>query len=308
MEPELPGGRRTRSMRPHRTIAAALLFLAIAACGDDETDATGPPGDGDIGGDTPTVDGEPGGGEGGLFVEIAFTGGFVPADFDFRNVPGVVVYEDGTVLVPGAVTAQFPGPAVMPLFTGTIEPAVLEELLSSAAEAGMVGGVPPVGEVGDIPIADAAATRVTVVVDGDEQVVEAYALTEASGSDLGQTGLSDEEIAGRSALARFVTDVTDAATVAADQPFVPDRYRVRARPALDPADVDPAVQPNVVAWPAAVEPPPDDACTAITGDAVEPFVAALDQASEITQWTAGERTFSLVVRPVLPHEPDCPPE
>jgi hypothetical protein len=292
-------------MRPHRTVAAALLFLTLAACGDDDSDAADPPADDDS--DTPTVvDGEPGGAEGGLFVEIAFTGGLVPPDFDFRNVPSVVVYEDGTVLVPGATTAQFPGPPVLPLFTGTIEPDVLDELLASAADAGMVSGVPGVGEFADIPIADAAATRVTVVVDGDERVVEAYALAEAGGSDLGQTGLSEEEIAARAALARFVTDVTDAATVAADEPFVPDRYRVRARPPIDPADFDPSVQPNVVDWPSTIDPPPEGACTAITGDAVDAFVAALEQATELTQWTAGDRTFSLVVRPVLPHEPDCP--
>ena len=292
-------------MRPHRTVAAALLFLTLVACGDDDAGESGDAGDDN---DPPVVvDGTPGGAEGGLFIEIAFTGGLVPPDFDFRSAPSVAVYEDGTVLVPGAVTAIFPGPAVLPLFTGTLEPAVLDELLASAAEAGMISGVPGVGEFADIPIADATATRVTVVVDGDEQVVEAYALTESSGSDLGQTGLDDDEIAARDALARFVTDVTDAATVAADQPYTPERYRVRANPPPDPSQLDPAgPQPTALDWPAAIDVPAEGACTPITGEAVAGFEAVLGEANELTQWTAGDRTFSLVVRPVLPHEPDCP--
>ena len=291
-------------MRPTRTLAAALLFLLPAACGDDDSGDTG---SGSTDPAPPAVDGEPGGGESGLFIEIASVGGFVPQDFAFRNLPSVVVYDDGTVIAPGAVPAIFPGPAVTPAFTGRIDDATLDELLAAAAEAGLIGATPDVGEVGDLPIADAASTRVTVVGDGDERRVEAYALAEAGGTDFGQTGLDEEQVAARAALADFVAAVSGAATPAAEEPLTPERYRVLASPALDPSGFDdPAVQLTVVDWPTTIEPPAEGRCVAITGDAIADFEASLRQANELTQWTAGDRTFSLAVRVVLPHEPDCP--
>jgi hypothetical protein len=288
-------------MRTTRTLAAVLLFLLPVACGDDD--------DGGTTAGTPSgADGAPGGGEGGLFIELAFVGGFVAPDFTFRNLPNLVVYDDGTVVAPGAVAAVYPGPAFMPAFTGHVDDAVLDELVAAASDAGMVGSTPDVGQIGDLPIADAASTRVTVVVDGDERVVEAYALAEAGGTDFGQTGLDERQVAARAALSRFVATVTDAVTPAADEPLTPERYRVLAGPAVDPAGFDdPAVQPTIADWPAEVPVPPEGECTAITGDAVAPFAAALEQANELTQWRAGDRTFSLAVRVVLPHEEDCPP-
>ena len=289
-------------MRPTRTLAAALLFLLAAACGDDDTggtatDSTDPA--------PPAVDGEPGGGDNGLFIEIASVGGFVPQDFAFRNLPSLVVYEDGTVIAPGAVPAIFPGPAVTPAFTGQVDEAVLDDLLAAAADAGMIGATPDVGEMGDLPIADAASTRITVVVDGEERVVEAYALAEAGG-DLGQTGLDDQQVAARAALADLVATVTDVVTPKAEEPVAPERYRVLASPPVDPAGFDDPAQITVVDWPTTIDPPPEGRCVAITGAALADFEASLSQANQLTQWTAGDRTFSLAVRVVLPHEPDCP--
>ena len=290
-------------MRPTRTLAAALLFLLPAACGDDDTGETGSDSTDPA---PPAVDGEPGGGENGLFIEIASVGGFVPQDFAFRNLPSLVVYADGTVFAPGAVPAIFPGPAVTPAFTGRIDDAALDALLAAAAEAGMIGATPDVGEVGDLPIADAASTRVTVVVDGDERVVEAYALAEAGGSDFGQTGLDEDQVAARAALSDFVAAVSNVVTPAAEQPMPVGRYRVLASPPVDPAGFDDPAQITVVDWPTVLDPPPEGECVAITGESVPDLQAALDQANQLTQWTAGDRTFSLAVRVVLPHEPDCP--
>ena len=294
-------------MRPTRTIAAALLFLLPAACGDDGGDVV------DAGGDTDDedvepvpVDGEPGGGEGGLFIELELVGGFVPFGFDFRNPPTAVVYADGTVVAPGAVAAIFPGPAVLPLFTGTVDDEVLDDLLQAAAEAGMIGSTPDIGDAGDLPIADAASTRVTVVVDGDEQIVDAYAL-EFGREELGQTGLDDAELDARAALADFVAAVTEVVNRAATEELDAERYRVLGSPAIDPSTLDPAgPQPNELAWPAGLPEPVEGECVAITGESVASFEQAVQEANELTQWTLGDRTFSLVVRPVLPHEPDCP--
>jgi hypothetical protein len=220
--------------------------------------------------------------------------------------PSVVVFEDGTVVVPGATAAIYPGPAALPLFTGQLDDSTLDQLLTAAADAGMVGATPDVGDVGDLPIADAASTRVTVVVDGDERVVEAYALTEA-GSNLGQTGLDEPQMAARAALADLVAAVSDAATPVADEPYAADRYRVLASPPIDATTLDPAgPQPTEMAWPDGLPEPVEGMCVAITGDGAATLTTALEQANELTQWRLGDRLFGLAVRPVLPHEPDCP--
>lgn len=287
-------------MRTTRSLTAALLLVSLAACGDDDDDVGTGAADGAV------VDGTPGGAEGGLFIEVAYVGGFVPIDFQFRNLPVAAVYEDGTVVVPGAVAAIYPGPAVTPLFTGQLDDGALDDLLAAAAEAGMVGATPDVGDASALPVADAASTRVTVVVDGDERVVEAYAL-DILGGDLGQTGLSEAQLGARAALADLVATVSEAATRVAQEPLVPERYRVLAGPPLDPSTLDPAgPQPTSLAWPVVPE-PVDGQCTAIAGDGVAALAEALGSANELTQWTVGDRTFSLAVRPVLPHEPDCPP-
>jgi hypothetical protein len=298
--------RRTGLMRTTRTLAAAVLLLALAACGDDGDDVDAGR-DGDDGGSGSTTgtapDGaEPGGGDGELFIEIAYVGGFMIEDFQFRSVPQAVVYADGTVFAPGAIPAIHPGPAVSPVFTGTLDDDTLAELLDAAAVAGMIGGSPDVGDAGALPIADAASTRVTVVVDGDEQVVEAYALAEAGGPGFGQTGLTDAQVEARATLAELVAVVTEAA-LAAQDPYLPERYRVLASTPPDDAGLD--VQPNQLEWPAGLPEPVEGTCVAVTGDAAAALTEELASATEITRWTVGDRVLTLAVRPVLPHEPDC---
>lgn len=284
-------------MRTTRLLAAALLAVLPAACGDDGEETST---DGDADGGPRAVTGTPGGTDSGLFVEIVVGGGFVPMGFDFRNLPTAAVYADGRVFAPGATTLQFPGPAVLPVFTGQLEPGAVEDLLAAAAGAGLLDDeVPDYGGQGDLPIADAATTRVTVVVDGEEHVVEAYALEFAD-------GLPPATAEARAALADFVAAVNEAALGAQD-PFDPDRYRVLATSPSDPSAVEPgSPQPNVVDWPAGLPEPVEGECTGLTGDAAAAFEAALAAANEQTQWRVGERTFGLFARPVLPHEPDCP--
>lgn len=299
-----------RPMHRNRSPIALLLLVlaalaALAGCGDDAEDvgtADGGDGSGSSTDSTPPPDARPGGTASGLFIEVASVGGFVPSDFAFRSVPRVVVYDDGTVIAPGAVPAIYPGPATTPLFSGTLDAAALHELLAAAAAAGLIGGTPDVGDQGDIPIADAPSTRVTVVVDGDERVVEAYALVEA-GADMGQTGLSDEQLEARAALAELVA-LADRAVLAAETPYEPARYRVLG--SEPPADPGTDVAPNELAWPEGVPEPIEATCVSIGGDAAAGFAATLASASEITRWSIGDRVLNVAVRPVLPHEPDCP--
>ena len=293
-------------MRTATRLLAPLLVLALAAaCGGDDEE-TGTAGTDDTTGTTATDPGgevpdgaTPGGLPGDVFVQIEFVGGFVPAGFDFRNVPSVTVYADGTVVVPGATTAIFPGPAVAPLSVGTLDAEELDELLAEVADAGLLADVPP--DPGENPlVADAASTRITVVVDGADTVVEAYALEVEVPTDA--PGVTDEQRAVRARLTQLVDTVSNAATAQATDLFEPTGYRVLA---AEPFETDPSVTPNELTWPADLPLPELDECVAVTGDGAAALTELLVDATDITRWTVGDEQVALSIRPLLPHEDGC---
>jgi hypothetical protein len=294
-------------MRTPRRILTALLLplLLVAACGDDGDDegvATDPTDGGGATEAPPTVPSgaEPGGLPGDVFLQVELVGGFVPAGFDFKSVPAVTVYADGTVVVPGATVAIFPGPAVAPLAIGTLDQDDLDELLAEVAAAGLLADVPP--DPGDNPlVADAATTRITVVVDGHDTVVEAYGLDiPVDGSAPG--GPDEEQREVRQRLSELVSVVSGAATTAAADLYEPLGYRVLA---TEPFEADPSVAPNELTGPADLPQPALDECLAVTGDAAAALTTLLADATEITRWTVGSEQVALNIRPMLPHEDGC---
>src|SRR5688500_4936903 len=112
-----------------RVPAALLLIAALAAFGGACSDP----------GEEVTTTGSPGGRDDPLFVSIEVGGGFVPQGHDFRQPPRAVVYSDGSAFAPGAITLQYPGPAVLPVFRTEVTSAQLEEILDAAQEAGLTG-------------------------------------------------------------------------------------------------------------------------------------------------------------------------
>ncbi len=76
----------------------------VAGAGDDipaVTKPTPPPGPGRLGG-----------AEDGLVLSVEQGGGLLPPGEHFRRLPLTAVYEDGTVLSPGAMVEIYPGPAL----------------------------------------------------------------------------------------------------------------------------------------------------------------------------------------------------
>lgn len=87
--------------------------------------------------------------------------------------------------------------------------------------------------------------------------------------------------------------------------YEPERYRVAA---LEAEVTDPNIEPGRLDWPLEEIPDPGpDGCTPITGEDAAKLATALGDATEITIWSApGVEDFQLEVRPLLPHEQDCP--
>lgn len=287
---------KNASGRLRRTLLTLLTAVALATsgCADAGEEV-------EVGGE-----GSPGGSDGGLFVSVEVGGGFSPVGADFRQPPTATVYADGTVFAPGAITLQYPGPAILPVFTGSIAQPEIDEILAAAEEAGLTEER---SEWGDPPVADAPTTTITVVVDGEARVNSIYALG-SEGGPPGAPGQAEGDSEGARQQAQdFVDLVSSKVTESAQEQYEPDRYRVLPiEPGTGPQP-DPAVQPQSRDWPypdLTLEP---FRCVAVTGDRATQFGEALAESSEITLWrTESGEEFFLSVRATLPHEPDCPPE
>lgn len=254
-------------------------------------------------GDTDAEPATPTGSDGSeLVISIERGGGFVPQGSDFRSPPLVAIYGDGTVITPAPTTAIFPGPAVAPLVVGTLAGTEVDRLAEGLVDAGLLDE--PVADVGESLVADAATTTVRLVVDGQEQVVDLYALGLAGGLGESLPGVTPEQAQRRRRLATAVDEVTSAAVEVGQRAWVPDRYRILP---LASGDGGGELVPGEQMWPLEGVKLVEGTCVAVSGPEAETLRPVLDQASEITRWTtATGDVFQLAVRAVLPHEDDCP--
>jgi hypothetical protein len=278
-------------------LTATSLALAGAACGDDDAlDA----GDGSSTSSTssPPDDGDPAT-EADVAIRIVSAGGFVPFGTDFASVPTVVL-TDGTVFTGGAAPEIFPGPAVLPVATGTLSAAELADLLDAARAAGLDRDGIDYGMPG---VTDMPTTYVRVVIDGQTHEHSAYGLTFDGAGGL---GLSEDEIDGRRALTGFVDEVSAAVGDAATELYDPDAYQVLTTPAdASASQQEPA--PNQLDWPFADIALDQAECFDIDGDEVAAFEELLEQATQITIWRdAAGATHQLIIRARLPFEDTCP--
>ena len=282
-----------------KIVVVLVLVGAAAACGDDESTVSSD-GAGGTSGDGSSR--EPGGREDGLVVSIDVTGGLRPVGQEFRSLPVAAVYEDGTTLSPGAHTAIYPGPAVLPVIEGSVGGEEVASLVAAAAEAGLLEDPPP--DLGETMVADAGTTTITVVAGGDTYVVSVHALQVA---DDVLPGSAPDANRAREEVQGFVELVSETVAGAGDAMYTPQRYRVL--PLRPDEDVGEGIEPGHRDWPVPEVALTEGECTAVTGDDADELRRAVDDADEITRWhTDTGEVHALAIRAVLPHEPGCPNE
>ncbi|QGG94519.1 hypothetical protein [Actinomarinicola tropica] len=298
----------------------ALVALVAASCGDDPADESGV-GTGAGSEDTadPADDGDgstDGPGEPVLLVDLV--GAFTTVETSFQGVPMIAVYEDGTVIQPGAQILIYPGPALPAVMRSQVDAATVDAIVEAARAAGLDQ---PDLDYGQPPIADAGDTVVTVTIDGETYEHRATALGVDALPEPGLEGdavdppldaagdLTPEQQENRAALRDLISEVNGLVgegTVEEAEPFDADRYRLLVRPASEMGvepDMDPA--PPVEWTVEGVELSRAD-CLPVEGDAVQDLVALLTDADALTRFTSGGEEWAVVARPVLPHEATCP--
>jgi hypothetical protein len=274
-------------MKLHRLALVALpAALLLVACGDDDP-VTSTPDTTVAGIDHPTGADE-------VVLQLTVAGGFVPVEQAFGNVPTVTIYGDGTVITPGATTMIFPGPLVGPLFQQTMTEDGIQQVLAAAEAAGLLAAPPSYESADADRIADAPTTELMINAGGGQWTHQAYALNEATATPE------------RQQLLDFVNSLGDLSTLAGPdtlstpETYVPEQYRIRATPnPEEPQDV----QPTVVPWPdSSVDLSAATECAVAGGPAV---TDAFAEATQLTWFTQGGVTYSLLVRPLLPGEQGC---
>ena len=312
-------GRRTVRRGALAGAVAGVLVLALAGCqtgrADDGGDAgAGGEGDvsdgGDVSGDLPEISGD----GSTLVLQVRSGGGFVPWGYDFATVPSLSVYADGTAIVHGPTTLEYPGKALPNLQVVHLADGALDEIVAAAADADLLAPGPDYGmpNVTDLP-----TTTVTIAVGGETFEHGAYALGAGPGETAsgdegmfggGESGLTDEQSAARVALAQFVQRATDLVGAAGGD----ESYAITALGVLAMA-VDPATQVDVEGIDVQVLPWPVEAvalsgagqCALVEGADAQTLLATLAEANQLTQFEQDGVTYQTWFRPLLPDETGC---
>lgn len=262
-----------------RITALLIALLLLAACGDDG-------GGGEAGDTTNEVRTTPltfGDGD-EVWLRVDTGGGFVPLIVNQRQVPDVLLFDDGRLVRlttdPGAVVPEF-------------EVVRLDET-QTAALLDAAGAVIDGPEVGFPDVTDLATTTITLSAESQDGALEVYAL-----------GFDDEQLAvdERAARAAVATLLHDLAAAGDADPYVPEEWLALTTATLEAADVV-----DSEPWPL----DPDRAasadtpavCTRLTGDEVEQVrTVLLDGESELVD--TGSTVVEIALRPVLTGEESC---
>ena len=273
-------------------LPAVLALLALAAgCAGTGGDAAGRP--------TPVP-----AGPGRLVLEVEHVGGFTTPEAQAARVPLVAVYGDGRVVAPGAQIEIYPPPALPPLQVWRLDADGVQAVVDRAVAAGVTGS----GDLGSPPVADAPATRFTLVTDEGTAVREVEALFELP-EDF---GLTPEQQAARGELLGLLDVLTAPEPLGATgpEPYEAEAVAAVVTPWTPPAD--PALMQPDAAWPGPAlpgEPLPGGlglSCVVARGGDAGAVLAAAASATTLTPWVAGDGSrWLLTLRPLLPHETGC---
>jgi hypothetical protein len=238
---------------------------------------------------------------------VSSGGGFVAPQTNLRALPSFTLYGDGTVIVPGAVPQIFPGPAIDPLVRSRLNERQVQALLKRARQSGLLArGAIDYGDMGSVGVSDGPTTTLIVNADGRRVQRQAYALGITAGGRL-----SARQVKARQALARFIAALPVRLSGARYTPHAIAVY-VAQPSAPAPAGAGRVVWPLQSDLATAGKPAANGLayrCITVGGSDVETLLARLRTANEQSQWAVrgrGNRTYQLVMRPLLPDEPGCP--
>jgi hypothetical protein len=248
-----------------------------------------------------------------VVFRVSWEGGFVMPEAILGRLPIVTVYGDGRVITQGPQPAIYPGPLMPNLQEHTLSAAALDRLIALARSNDLLKRVRY-----DFPgIADAPDTVLEINLDGKSYRVTAYALAEAGMGTDATSGLDPAVVEGRAALRSFVDALTAVPAtdfVDKEHPLDITALRIYASKAVIVPDSElPGEQP-AIDWPLEdlatagvpeANSPLGARCQAVKGDDLATVIPILQQANALQTFKSNGELYSLIVRPLLPGDPDC---
>lgn len=278
------------------------------------------PGTDDDGLDRPTAADE-------AIFTIEYAGGFVPVHFAATQTPAFVLLGDGRVIVQGAMTLEYPGPALPPLVERRLTAEGIDQVLDAIIGTNLFDADLDLRGAMNM-VADASDTIFTLRAGGEEVTVSVYGLGTLApmpGMEPPE-GISEAEIRAHATLQELsdsllMLDTWLPTSAFADdgwRPYEPEAFRLYVRE-LMPGEVDPQFATERE-WPAEATEAPNEfgevqetfgdgtRCGVVEGDAAQAWLTELQAATQATVWTAGDAVYSVLPRPLLPHEDAACPE
>ncbi|HEX7197101.1 MAG TPA: hypothetical protein VF364_09755 [Candidatus Limnocylindria bacterium] len=306
-----------------------VLLLALAACAAPagspaesdgaSPDASSPPSrDAESGAIEHPTGSEP-------ILVVSSAGGFVPVQFMATQLPSFVLLGDGRVIMQGAQTLEFPGPAYPALVERTLTEEGIQAVLATVEATNLFTADLELRGAQNI-VADAADTLFTIDAGGQAVTVSIYGLGTLLPDMEPPPGVSSGEIEAHRILGQLNDGLmtldswlpADAWEPEGWQPFEPEAFRLYVRDVTNEPMEGGDMAPQLREWPTDDDPAAfgeeeeffgdGTRCGVVDGDLGAAWLEELAAANQMTLWTDdGDRRFSVLARPVLPHEdPACP--
>jgi hypothetical protein len=304
----------------------AILTVVLAACASGAGQSGAPAASGGASdGDAiehPTTADE-------AIFTIEYAGGFVPPQFVATQMPSFVLLGDGRVIMQGAQTLEFPGPALPPLQERTLTESGIQEVLRAIGDTNLFTSDLRL-DGAQAMVADASDTVFTLRAADLDVTVSVYALGMLTPApDMPRPeGITAAEVEAHGVLQQLNDQMlmletwlpADAWETEGWQPYEPEAFRLYVRDVTD-QPVEPGGPPQQrLEWPTDTDPATfgEEAgfndgtrCGVVEGADAETWLAGLNAANQMTLWTpadAPDSRFSVIARPILPHEEvACPP-
>jgi hypothetical protein len=303
-----------------RTLLGVLaMLIGLSACAG--SGASPSPSDDGAGGGEDIE--HPSGSDAILVIDSA--GGFVPVEFMATNLPAFVLLGDGRVIVQGAQTLEFPGPALPALIERSLTEEGIQRVLQAIEDTNLFTADLELNGAQSV-VADAPNTVFTLNAGGQEVRVSIYALGILSPDMEPPPGMPSGEIEAHRVLGQLNDALmtldswlpADAWESEGWQPYEPEAFRLYVRDATGQPVEGGDLPEQVREWPTDDDPAAfgeaerffgdGTRCGVVGGELGTLWLAELSAANQMTLWTTdGEDRFRVTPRPVLPHEePACP--
>lgn len=308
-------------------ILFAMLF-AMSACA---TSGAGPDPSQESGSQSPGA--SPGSGGDGIehpggsetILVVGFEGGFVPVEFLATALPMFVMLGDGRVIMQGPQSLEFPGPAYPALIERTLTEDGIQAVLAAVEETNLFTSDLDLRGAQNM-VADASDTLFILDAGGQDVTVRIYGLGALMPDMEPAPGITSGELEAHRILGLLNDGLMTLDTWLPDgsweaegwKPYEPEAFRLYVRDSSGEPVEGGDLPAQIRQWPTDDDPSAfgDEVsffgngtrCGVVDGELGATWLGELAAANQMTRWTdGGDRRFTVLARPVLPHEdPACP--